>query len=496
MIGALLLAAALQASRPNIVLIFTDDHATQAISAYGSKINRTPAIDALARRGVRFDRFYTTNPICAPSRASLLTGKYSHINGHRDNRTRFDGGQPTLPKLLHPAGYTTALIGKWHLESEPEGFDHWEILPGQGSYYNPDFITKDGRHREPGYVTDIVTEKSLAWLDRHPKDKPFLLMVQHKAPHRNWEPAPRHYSLYKDQTIPEPSDLFRDYKGLNSGAEKCLMQIGRDMIPRTDLKIGYTPSRMDEDQKKLWDAAYRPQDEAFERQHPMGIARTRAYYQRYIKDYLRCIAAVDDSVGRITEHLKKSELDKNTVVIYCSDQGFFLGEFGWYDKRWFYEPSSRTPLIVSWPGVGKAGMASNRLAANVDILPTLLEIAGATIPADVQGVSLAPLVRNPASKQVRQGVYGHFYESDDPDHKAPKYVALRTERYKVIFYEDLGEWELFDLKNDPKEHRNLAREPRHRGLLKQQADLLVREQVSLQESPDILQRTRHAVSRL
>lgn len=491
---ALVLSSVVRADRPNIVVIFTDDHAAQAVSAYGSRINRTPNIDAIARRGVRFDRFYTANPICAPSRATMLTGKYSHINGHKDNSTSFDGSQPTFPKLLHAAGYATALIGKWHLESKPQGFDHWEILPGQGSYYNPDFVNPSGTHRETGYVTDLITDKALGWLDARPKSAPFLLMVQHKAPHRNWEPAPRHFPLFADRDVPEPADLFRDYDGLASGATATLMQIGRDMNPKVDLKFGYTPPRMNAEQAKVWDAFYSPLDK--EGTVPLqGKALVRRNYQRYIKDYLRCVAAVDDGVGRVLDYLKRSGLEKNTVVVYASDQGFFLGEFGWYDKRWFYEPSSRTPLIVAWPG-GAAGKATSRLASNVDVAPTLLDLAGVAVPRDMQGYSLKSLLQNPAGKPARTEVYGHFYESDDPDHKAPRYMAWRDERHKVIFYDQLGEWELFDLQRDPGETRNLARDPGQHDLLVHTGTRLLAEMRAVREEPDAIAKVETALKSL
>ena len=355
--------------RPNIVFVFSDDHATQAISAYGGRLAEvapTPNLDRIAAEGMRFTRCMVTNSICGPSRATILTGKYSHKNGFFMNeKTRFDGSQQTFPKLLQKAGYQTAIIGKWHLASNPTGFDHWEILPGQGSYYNPDFINKDGKYRVTGYCSEVITEKAKKWLsDQRDKEKPFILMVQHKAPHRAWDPAPKYLTLFDDVTMPEPDTLFDDYEGRGTAARDQDMSIDKTMTMGRDLKVkerdvtgqfvrqGY--GRMTDEQKALWDAAYQPKNDALAAANPQGKDLIRWKYQRYVKDYLRCVKSVDDSVGELQKHLKENGLAENTVFIYSSDQGFYLGEHGWFDKRFMYDESYRTPLLVSWPGQGKA----------------------------------------------------------------------------------------------------------------------------------------------
>ena len=355
-----------QSDRPNIVFIFSDDHAYQAIGAYGSRINQTPNIDRIAREGMRFENAMVTNSICAPSRAVIQTGKYSHLNGVLDNRQVFDGSQQTFPKLLQQAGYQTAMVGKWHLKSEPTGFDYWEVLPGQGSYYNPDFRVPGGEKRHYGYVTDIITDLTLAWLeDGRDPDRPFMVMTQNKAPHRGWMSGPDKLTLYDGVTIPEPDTLFDDYANRASPARLQEMEIGRHMIDGHDMKLKPPPGtpedapgqqlwlagygRLDERQRRVWDAAYEPKNAAFMAAGLEGRDLVRWKYQRYIKDYLRTIASVDDNVGRILRYLDETGLAENTIVVYASDQGFYLGEHGWFDKRWMYEESLKTPLIVRWP---------------------------------------------------------------------------------------------------------------------------------------------------
>lgn len=493
MISALVCAAALQSVPPNIILILSDDHSTASISAYGSKINQTPAIDALAADGVRFDRYYTSNPLCAPSRAAILTGQYSHVNGKKDNASTF-ASESTFPNLLQKSGYATALVGKWHLKADPTGFDHWEVLPGQGSYYNPDFRSANGQHQEQGYVTDLIADKAISWLDGRPKDKPFFLCMWQKAPHRNWEPALRHLDLF-DQPVPEPDDLFRDYSNLNSGAERAKMQIGRDMFAKYDLKVEFTEQRMNPLQAEAWDEHYRPFDASYLSLGDDPRVRTKENYQRFIKDYLRCVAALDESIGRIEGYLKANGLDQNTIVIYSSDQGFFLGEFGWYDKRWAYEPSARTPMIIRWPGIGATGASTDSLGCNVDLGPTILDMADIPTPPSMQGVSLAEMVKHPEA-DLRESVYGHFYESNDADHHVPKHMWLRTERFKVIYYYELKEWELFDLKRDPGEKVNLARHEKDRHLLRNMANLMQMEQKRLKEEPSMIRLVTEAIKRL
>ncbi len=476
------LALTLQTVRPNIVFIFTDDHARQAMSAYGSKLIQTPAMDQLSKEGVRFDRHYTTNPICAPSRATILTGKFSHLNGHKDNTTSFDGSQLTFPKLLQKAGYSTAWIGKWHLQSTPTGFDHWEILPGQGLYFNPDFINPKGTHREEGYVTELITQKAKTWLQDQ-KDKPFFLMIGHKAPHRNWVPNFDKLNLFADKRFGAPADLRRNYAELNSGAAKAKMRVAEHLRIADDLLVDKLPPRLNDAQKALWESKMKSQDAEFNRRLAAGEPRADVLYDRYIKNYLRCVSSVDDSLRDIVQTLQELKLDKNTIVIYSSDQGFFLGEFGWYDKRWFYEPSAGTPLVIKWPGV-KPGVVSS-LTSNIDLAPTILDAAGVKIPTDIQGTSLRRLVESKRTNQD-QVVYGHFYESNDPDHQAPKYVSVMKGDRKLIYYYDLGEWELFDIAKDPGEHRNLwTQEPNKKAWIQ----LLLDTQRRYKEEPSIIEKT-------
>lgn len=484
----ILTACLVMAPKPNIVIIFSDDHARQAISAYGSKLNQTPNIDALAKNGVIFDRFYTSNPICAPSRATLLTGKYSHQNGHKDNASKFNGDQMNFAKVLKSAGYKTGWIGKWHLESNPQGFDTWEILPGQGQYYNPDFLTSEGSHRETGYATDLTTDKSLAFINEH-KSEPFCLVIGQKAPHRPWQPAIRHLTMFKGKKMPEPSTLHADYKTLNSGAEKALMRVGPHLREDIDLLVNAPPARMNDEQKAAWTAAIKEEDEQFVADIKAGKDVTEVHYQRYIKNYLRCIAAVDESVGRVTAELKKLKLDKNTVVIYASDQGFFLGENGWYDKRWFYEPSAGTPLIVSYP-FGKSGKRhAADVVQNVDLAPTILDLAGVGAPAEMTGISMVPILKGGKRPEADQFAYGHFYESNDGDHKVPKFVAITRRNLKLCFYYELGEVEFFDLTLDPKEQKNAAGKAYNAPRIKALFEEMLAIQIRSKEDMDVIEKT-------
>lgn len=460
-------------SSPNILFIFTDDHASHAISAYGSKINRTPHLDRLADEGILFRNCFCTNSICAPSRAVILTGKHSHLNGQIDNRQTFDGAQQTFPKILQAAGYQTALVGKWHLRSDPTGFDYWEILPGQGDYYNPDFLTEGGKTQYTGYCTDITTDLAVNWLKgKRDPNRPFLLMLQHKAPHRSWMPGPDHLNLYDEAEIPEPETLFDDCNNRNSGAKTQEMSIAHHMQESYDLKLDpeagisddekrmweNTYGRMNEDQRKAWDAVYGPKNKAFRELNLSGKDLVRWRYQRYIKDYLRCVASVDDSVGRVLDYLDKSGLARNTLVVYSSDQGFYLGDHGWFDKRWMYEGSLRMPLIVRWPGVVAAGSEETHLVQNLDFAETFLEAAGLEPPADMQGTSLLPLLAGESPTDWRRSIYYHYYEYPGA-HSVPRHYGVRTDRYKLIHYYQLGEWEFFDLEKDPDELQSVYADP-------------------------------------
>jgi arylsulfatase A-like enzyme len=446
-------------ARPNVVFIFSDDHAYQAVGAYGSTINRTPNIDRLADEGMLFRYCLVTNSICGPSRAAILTGKYSHLNGFYQNGDRFDGSQATFPKLLQGAGYQTALFGKWHLETDPTGFDAWHILPGQGAYYNPPMIKQGERVRHEGYTTDIITDLSLDWLEnQRDQDRPFLLMCQQKAPHRNWQPGPGHLDSYADRPVAEPPTLFDDYSGRGTAARTQDMTI-RDTLTPNDLKLD-TPGNFTPEQLERWEAAYGPENEEFERLGLSGDELVRWKYQRYIKDYLRCIDSVDEGVGRILDYLDETGLADNTIVVYSSDQGFYLGEHGWFDKRWMYEESLRTPLLVRWPGVVEPGSECSRMVSNLDFAETFLDAAGVDIPVEMQGTSLVPLLKGEKPDDWRSSFYYHYYEFPGA-HSVQRHYGVRTDRYKLIHFYNLDEWELYDLARDPSELRSCHDDPQY-----------------------------------
>jgi arylsulfatase A-like enzyme len=447
-----------QGQRPNILFVFTDDHATHAISAYGSVLNQTPNIDRLAREGMLFTRTFCGNSICAPSRATILTGKHSHANGHIDNGTVFDGSQETFPKLLRAAGYQTAIVGKWHLRSAPTGFDHWQVLKGQGPYYNPPIRTADGTEVIEGYTTEVLTDLGLDWLrNQRDPDRPFMLMLQHKAPHRRWQPGPRELGMYDEVEFPEPATLFDDYQGRSSAAGMQEMTLRDHMSTDLDLKLK-DPGGMNPEQLAAWKKIYDPKREAFEADPPTGDDLLRWKYQRYMQDYLACIEGVDHQLGRVLDYLDESGLADNTVVIYSSDQGFYLGDHGWYDKRWMYEESLRMPFIVRWPGQTPAGSTCDALCQNIDFGPTFLDLAGAQVPAAMQGVSMVPLLRGERPADWRRSIYYHYYEYPAV-HMVNRHYGVRTERHKLIHYYQLGEWELFDLELDPDELTNRADDP-------------------------------------
>ena len=468
--------AAIQADeRPNIVFIFTDDHACHSIGAYDGwlkGVNPTPNIDRLASEGMLFRNSFCTNSICGPSRAVIQTGKHSHLNGFLDNRSRFDGDQQTFPKLLQKAGYSTAMIGKWHLVTPPQGFDYWKILPGQGHYYNPTFRTQDGTEDIEGYCTDIVTDLSLDWLNEvRDSDQPFMLMCQHKAPHRTWMPPPRHLTLYDDTEIPEPPTLFDNYEDNASVAHLQEMEIGRHMYMGYDCFVPEMEAnttegrrfrkyyeeqflnRMTAEQRTAWDNAFGPKNRELVKLKLTGDHLVRWKYHRYIRNYLRCIKGVDESVGRIMNWLEDVGLDDNTIVIYSSDQGFYLGDHGWFDKRWMYEESLKMPLIVKWPGVTRPGSINTDLVQNLDYAETFLDIANTEIPSDMQGRSLVPLLKGNTPDDWRSSIYYHYYEFPG-GHMVAKHNGIRTERYKLINFYEFGEWEFYDLQTDPDELNN------------------------------------------
>jgi arylsulfatase A-like enzyme len=446
--------------QPNIVFIMTDDHASEALGCYGGRLNQTPNIDRIAEEGIRFDSCFCTNALCAPSRAGILTGKYSHINGMRNNAQVFDGAQATFPKTLRAAGYETALLGKWHLASDPTGFDYWNVLPGQGDYYNPDLIEMGTAKQYPGYVTDILTDMAVDFLQAHRSpSRPFLLMLHHKAPHRSWHPAERHMRRYEGVDFPEPPTLFDDYATRSAAAAEQEMTIRDDMNFEDDLKLGPTPERLDESQKAAWQAAYGPRREAFQNAGLAGDALVRWKYRCYLQDYLGCIAGVDESVGRVLDVLDDAGLARNTLVVYTSDQGFFLGEHGWFDKRFMYEEALRMPLVMRLPGTIPPGSLRKDMVTNLDLGPTFLDCAGLQKPADVQGHSILPLMPGHTVAGWPQSIYYHYYEYPAV-HMVKRHFGVRTARYKLIhFYYDIDAWELYDLAKDPQELDNLADDP-------------------------------------
>lgn len=459
--------------RPNILFIMTDDHASHALSCYGSQLMQTPNLDRIAQEGMRFDNCFCTNSICAPSRATILTGKYSHLNGVPTNRSEFDGTQPTFPKILQQAGYQTAMIGKWHLKSDPVGFDYWNVLPGQGQYYNPDFTEIGTKKRYEGYCTDLITDLALDWLGERDTEKPFCMLYWHKAPHRNWMPAPRHLHLFDDREMPYPPTWDDDYITRSDAARQQEMTIDHDLFDDFDLKLDpdRTASnklkknwrnmlaRLNPSQRAAWDAAYDPKNEAFFNANLSGEALRRWKYQRYIKDYLRCIAAVDENVGRMLDYLDEAGLADDTIVIYTSDQGFYLGDHGWFDKRFMYEESLRMPLMMRYPRLKNVGAVDANIALNLDFAPTLLELAGVTPPPEMQGRSLVPLLRGRTPQDWRQAMYYHYTEYP-AWHMVKKHYGIRTDRYKLMhFYDDIDAWELYDLKQDPGEMHNIFGQP-------------------------------------
>lgn len=425
-----LAANAFAADRPNILFIMTDDHAAHAISCYGSKVNETPNLDRLAKSGVRFTNAFVTNSICTPSRATLLTGKYSHLNGV-PVFNNFDGSQQNVAKLLQSAGYHTGVIGKWHLGSDPAGFDRWIILPGQGVYNNPAFLTPAGRLTVNGYVTDIITDLGTEWLDTRPKDKPFFLLLHHKAPHREWTPSEKYRTEFSKKTIPEPPTLYDKYDSRPAALPENRQTIARD-LNRNDLKMDP------------------PNDIT-------GDALTRWKYQRYMQDYLACVQSVDDSVGKVLDYLDAHDLAKNTLVIYTADNGFFLGDLGLFDKRFMYEPSLRVPLIACGPGV-KAGTVTDSIAINIDYAPTFLAAACEKIPADMQGRSLLPILSGEPPADWRTAMYYRYYH-DPGHHNTRAHLGIRTATHKLIHYWKKDAWEMFNLTNDPQEQHNLANDP-------------------------------------
>ena len=471
LIGAVAAAAQRSGrSQPNIVYIMADDHAAHAISAYGSKLNKTPNIDRLATDGMRMTNCFCTNSICTPSRAAILTGQYSHKNGVYTLADHIDGSRNNVAKELQKSGYQTAMVGKWHLQTEPTGFDYWKILPGQGVYYDPVFLEKDGRKQYQGYCTDLIGDFSLEWLKKRDTSKPFFLMSHHKAPHRPWEPAPKYAKMFEGQTMPEPDNLLDHYEGRARSVAATTMKVGENMN-KTDLKVD-RPAGLEGDDLRKW------------------------AYQYYIKDYLRCIQSVDDNVGRMLDYLEESGLAKNTIVIYTSDQGFFLGDHGFFDKRLMYEESLRMPFLIRYPGVIRPRSVSEDIILNVDFAATFLDFAGRAVPAEMQGRSFRANLEGHTPQDWRTSMYYRYWMHNSSDHHVPAHYGIRNKQYKLIYYygKPLGmkgalppdtapEWEMYDVQKDPREMHNLYGDPAYRNIADNLKKELSRLQAELGDAP-------------
>ncbi len=499
-------------TRPNIVFIMSDDHAYQAISAYSDHLIQTPNIDRIAEEGMLFSNACVTNSICAPSRATILTGKHCHLHGKIDNRFPFDTTQLTFPQLFQAAGYQTAMFGKLHFGNNPKGIDEFKILPGQGAYYNPDFNTNDGRIRIEGYTTDVITDLTLDWMkNRRDPDLPFLLFYLHKAPHREWLPAERHYKEFTKKTFPEPPTLFDDYEGRGSAAREAEMNIllhqnwagDSKLRPEVLDELGITPAsnwdknamqdkyeRFNEEQLAAWNAVYDPIIEDFKERYPTMSEKEQMQwkYQRYMQDYLGCIAAVDEGVGALLDYLDEAGLAENTLVVYTSDQGFYLGEHGWFDKRFIYEESFKTPLLVRWPGVVEPGSKNDEMVQNMDFAQTFLEIAGIEAPSDMQGESIVPLLKGDIKGWDRDAVYYHYYEYPAV-HMVKRHYGIVTREYKLVhFYYDVDEWELYDRKNDPMEMQNEYNNPEYADVVAELKEKLAELRVKYEDSEELDQK--------
>ena len=487
-------------NRPNILFIMSDDHAYQAISAYDKRLIDTPNIDRIADDGILFSNASVTNSICAPSRAVILTGKHSHINGKIDNLAKFDDSQITFPQLFQKAGYQTAMFGKLHFGNNPKGFDDFLILPGQGSYINPLFLGKDKDTIINGHVTDIITDLTLNWFkSKRDESKPFLMMYLHKAPHRPWWPTPEKFAKFYEKKFPEPETLFDDYSNRGTAARTAEMNILKHMQYMHDSKIRpetmeimsdvepkmiytrddgtiTTPSvgrfngpygRMNESQKRKYDITIDKINDDFKKNWPKmnDIEKMKWKYQRYMQDYLATISSVDDNVGRVLDYLEETGLDKNTIVVYTSDQGFYLGEHGWFDKRFIYDQSFKTPLLIKWPNVIKPGITNDELVQNLDYAQTFLEAAMIDIPDDMQGESLIPLLKGNSQEWTRDAVYYHYYEYPSV-HMAKRHYGIVNKDFKLVhFYFDVDEWELYDRLNDPNEINNVYNDPNYKDVV-------------------------------
>jgi len=477
-----------EAQRPNILFIFSDDHATHAIGAYGEKHNnpqlqqyvKTPNLDNLASQGMLFTNVFCGNSICGPSRATILTGKHSHLNGMLNNDTTFNGTQQTFPKLLQAGGYETAWIGKWHLFSEPTGFDHWLILdnPGQqGTYYNPVLGSPEGQEEVTGHTATIITDRAINWLQsQRDANKPFFLAYSHKTPHREWVPGPEEYDLYKDVDLPLPTNFYDDYATRSSALNKQEMEIANHMN-EGDLKL-IPPPYLNEEQLERFMQSYGPENKALAGAQLSEKELAEWKYQRYVKDYLRSVTSMDKEIGRMLEYLEETGLAENTIVVYSSDQGFYLGDHGWFDKRWMYEESLRMPLIIRWPEVTPAELRNEAIVQNIDFAASFLDMAGLEIPDDMQGKSLLPHLQNEKPENWRDVAYYHYYAWPDWHMVQPHY-GIRSDRYKLIHFYTTDEWELFDLQNDPDEMNNVYAYQEYGDIVASMTERLERERVAV-----------------
>lgn len=476
----------LNAQRPNIIYIMSDDHDRLAISAYDKRFIQTRQIDRIAKEGIIFKNAFVGNSICGPARATLLTGQHSHKNGHIDNLLRFDSSKMTMPKLLQQAGYQTAVVGKWHLRSYPTGFDYWNILPGQGLYFQPRFISMKGdTSTYRGYATDVITDEALKWLDSRDKQKPFMLLLHHKAPHRYFFPPLKYIELYHNKEFPEPATLNIGSSDRGSAWKKQTMSILPDMKLCSDLKVDpaylmnipelkpdsseiayYNAiiNRVPKGERERIREIYKERGEIIRKSRPKGKDLLRYKYQWYMQDYLACVASVDENVGRVLEYLDKNDLTNNTLVIYTSDQGMYLGQNGWFDKRFIYDVSMRTPMLMRWPGKIRPGIISETLIQNIDIAPTFLDLAGVEVPNWMQGLSLKPVMEN-QSLLSRNTLYYHFYEVY-ADHSVLPHLGVRNDQYKLVYFYTVDEWELYDLKNDPDELKNVYNNSNYANVVK------------------------------
>jgi len=472
--------------QPNVLYIMSDDHDNDAISAYNKQFINTPNLDRIAKEGIRFNKAFVGNSICAPARATLLTGQHSHQNGIKDNFKGFDTSKTTIAHVLGKAGYQTALIGKWHLRTYPKGFDYWRILPGMGQYFDTRMITMEGDTIvEKGYATDVITDDALNWLNNRNKKKPFALFLHHKAPHRNFIPALKYLEYFSKRKFPEATTLFTDTAGHGSAWRMQTMSILHDMRLSGDLKVdpqylenipGLKPDkddaatyyasmkRLPDDQRQRYEAIYEERGKLIRDKNLAGKELLQYKYQWYMQDYMACIASIDESVGRVLAYLDENNLTNNTVVIYTSDQGFYLGENGWFDKRFAYDVSMSTPLLMRWPGQIQRGTISNTLVQNIDFAPTILDIAGSKIPDWMQGISFKKVATGNKKSLPRKYLYYHYYEYSK-DHTVIPHLAVRGERYKLIYFYTVNEWELYDLLKDPNEQNNLIQSAPHKKIV-------------------------------